>query len=190
MKGERSAIAALTGSNEEEQECTCSNDVHTTGIVAAPMTYMVDDVQYITIAVGWGGVYGMWNQNTKQINPGTVYTFGLGKKASKPTFPLKPEKSIVELPVTGSEKEIAHGGTLFDQYCSKCHTFDGGGTIPDLTFSTPETFNAFQDIVKGGKYFPKGMPKFDDRLSEQDVTDVKQYILSVATTKRTKAKVQ
>ena len=97
MKGERSAIAALTGSNEEEQECTCSNDVHITGIVAAPMTYMVDDVQYITIAVGWGGVYGMWNQNTKQINPGTVYTFGLGKKASKPTFPLKPEKSIVEL---------------------------------------------------------------------------------------------
>ena len=29
-----------------------------TGVVAAPATYMVDGVQYLSIAVGWGGVFG------------------------------------------------------------------------------------------------------------------------------------
>jgi len=154
------------------------------GIVAAPMTYMIDDVQYISIAVGWGGVYGMWTQHTKQINPGTIFTFALGKNASKPVYPLKPEKKLIELPVTGSEKEIAHGNVLFQQYCIACHTMNGGGTIPDLTLSTSETYNAFMGIVRDGKYLPKGMPNFGDRLSEQDVNDVKQYVLSVAKTKR------
>ena len=30
-----------------------------TGIVAAPVTYLIDDTQYVSIAVGWGGVYGL-----------------------------------------------------------------------------------------------------------------------------------
>ena len=101
-----------------------------------------------------------------------------------PTFPIKPEKKLIELPVTANDKEIANGNTLFNQYCNKCHNLNGGGTIPDPTFSTEETFNAFKDIVWGGAYLPKGMPKFGDRLSEQAVTDIKQYILSVAKTKR------
>ena len=63
-----------------------------TGIVAPPITYMIDNVQYVSIAVGWGGVYGMWTQNTKQINPGTIYTFALGKNEPMPIYPAKPEK--------------------------------------------------------------------------------------------------
>ncbi len=155
-----------------------------TGIVASPITYMIDDIQYISIAVGWGGYAGLHNKATKQINPGTVYTFALGKKQPMPTFPIKPEKKLIELSVTGTEKELAHGGFLFDQYCSACHNLNGGGTIPDPTFSTEETFNAFKEIVWGGAYLPKGMPKFGDRLSKQDVTDIKQYILSVSKRKR------
>ena len=155
-----------------------------TGIVASPITYMIDDVQYISIAVGWGGVAGLHYKLTKQINPGTIYTFGLGKKATKPVFPAQQEKKLVQLQVTATDNEINHGNALFDQYCNKCHNLNGGGTIPDPTFSTEETFNAFKDIVWGGAYLPKGMPKFGDRLSELDVTDIKQYILSVAKKKR------
>jgi quinohemoprotein ethanol dehydrogenase len=155
-----------------------------TGIVAAPITYMVDDVQYISIAVGWGGAYGMGIKNTRQINPGTIYTFALGKNEPMPSYPIQPEKMLVQIPVTGTEKEIINGNLLFDQYCSNCHSMDGGGSIPDLTFSTPETFNVINDIVRGGAYLPKGMPKFDDRLSEQDMVDIKQYIFSVAKKKR------
>ncbi len=127
----------------------------------------------------------MGNKSTKQINPGTVYTFALGKKEPKPAYPTKPESKIITLPISGTQVEITKGNSLFDQYCSNCHRLNGGGTIPDLTFSTPETFNAFNNIVRAGAYLPKGMPKFDDRLSEQDVADIKQYILSVAKKKRT-----
>src|SRR5947209_15959006 len=30
-----------------------------TGVVAAAATYMIDDKQYVSIAVGWGGVFGL-----------------------------------------------------------------------------------------------------------------------------------
>ncbi len=156
-----------------------------TGIVAAPITYMVDDIQYISIAVGWGGAWGLGNKSTKQINPGTIYTFALGKKEPMPVYPTKPESKIISLAISGTQAEITKGNSLFDRYCSNCHRMNGGGSIPDLTFSTPETFNAINDIVRGGAYLPKGMPKFEDRLSEQDVANITQYILSVAKKKRT-----
>jgi quinohemoprotein ethanol dehydrogenase len=58
-----------------------------TGIMAAPNTYMVDGVQYVSIAVGWGGAEGLLDQAmTENINPGTVYTFALGKKEVPPVF--------------------------------------------------------------------------------------------------------
>ena len=155
-----------------------------TGIVASPITYMIDDIQYVSIAVGWGGYAGLHSKVTEQINPGTVYTFALGKKQPMPTFPIGFEKKLIELPVTANDKEVAHGNALFSQYCRSCHNFNGGGTIPDPTFSTEETFNAFKDIVWNGAYLSKGMPKFGDRLSEQDVGDIKQFILSEAKKKR------
>jgi quinohemoprotein ethanol dehydrogenase len=151
-----------------------------TGIVAPPITYMIDDMQYISIAVGWGGVFGQWFKNTKQINPGTIYTFALGKSQPMPDYPIKPDDQLVSLPVTASEVEIENGAALFGQYCDGCHKLDAGGSIPNLTLSTPETFKAFNEIVSGGAYLPKGMPKFDDRLSEQDVADIEQFILSTA----------
>jgi len=156
-----------------------------TGIIASPITYMVDDVQYISIAVGWGGAYGLGNKFTKQINPGTIYTFALGKNEPKPAYPINPEKKLIELPVTATQKEIANGNALFNRYCNKCHNMNGGGSLPDLTFSSQETFDAFKVIVVDGIYLTKGMPKFNGRLSEQDVADIKQYILSVAKKKST-----
>ena len=134
--------------------------------------------------MGWGGYAGLHSKVTEQINPGTVYTFALGKKQPMPTFPIGFEKKLIELPVTANDKEVAHGNALFSQYCRSCHNFNGGGTIPDPTFSTEETFNAFKDIVWNGAYLSKGMPKFGDRLSEQDVGDIKQFILSEAKKKR------
>ena len=160
-----------------------------TGIVAPPISYMVDDVQYVSIAVGWGGVYGQWERNTKQINPGTLYTFALGKKEPKPVYPIKPENKILNLPVTGTEKEIANGNMRFDQYCARCHQFNSRGNLPDLIFSSPETFNVFTSIVKEGAFLSKGMPTFEDRLSVQDVADIKQYVLSVAKIKLAENKI-
>ncbi len=155
-----------------------------TGIIAPPITYEIDDVQYITIPVGWGGVLGLWMKFTEQINPGTIYTFALGKNGQLPNFPKQTAKEVVNLDFDAMEEELQHGEQLYLRYCSACHGGGdkpvGGGTIPDLTYSSPEIFAQITQIVGGGIFLEKGMPNFGDRLDESDISDIKNYILSNA----------
>lgn len=153
-----------------------------TGIIAPPITFQIDGKQYVSILAGWGGFFGLFYKFTEQINPGTLYTFALGGNKSLPEFPKVPEKAIIDLDFSASEEEVAQGGKLFSQYCRRCH--GGGGIIPDLTYSTPEIFNAFQQIVGDGILVGLGMPKFGDRFSEEDIQNIKHYILSVAKSKQ------
>src|SRR5680860_359898 len=155
-----------------------------TGIVASPITYEIDGTQYITIPVGWGGVLGLWAKFTEQINPGTIYTFALGKNESIPDFPKKEARQLVNLDFDATQGQLQHGEKLYLRYCSACHGGGdipvGGGTIPDLNYSAPETFAIFQKIVAEGVFLKKGMPDFKDRLNGQDIADIKNYVLSNA----------
>lgn len=151
-----------------------------TGIIAPPITYQVDGKQYVSILVGWGGFFGLFSKFTEQINPGRLYTFALGGKASPPDFPKQPKKELVNLEFDASEEEISKGGHLYGIYCRRCH---GGGVIPDLTYSAPEVFNSFQEVVGDGIFTELGMPKFGDRLSEEEIQNIKYYILSEAKSK-------
>ena len=47
---------------------------------------MLDGQQYVSIAVGWGGVFGISQRATELQSPGTVYTFAVGGKAPLPAF--------------------------------------------------------------------------------------------------------
>ncbi len=156
-----------------------------TGIIASPITYEVDGVQYISILVGWGGVMGLWTKFTKQINPGTLYTFALGKRASMPKFTIVAQKLIIDLDFQATKEQIQNGERLFGKYCGKCH---GGGIIPDLTYSRPEIFESFQQIVGEGIFLGLGMPNYGDRLNKSEIEDVKNYILSQAKSKREQEK--
>ena len=155
-----------------------------TGIIAPPITYEMDGIQYITIAVGWGGVLGLWMKFTEQINPGAIYTFALGKNKPLPDFPKTEVKQLVNLEFEATGDQIQHGEKLYLRYCSACHGGggkpEGGGSIPDLKYSNPEIFNMFPSIVKEGVFLEKGMPNFGDRLNDNDISDIKNYILSNA----------
>jgi quinohemoprotein ethanol dehydrogenase len=148
-----------------------------TGIVAAPITYMVDGVQYVTIIAGWGGVLSLTTKFTKQINPGAVYTFAIGGNKPKPVFEQQVTKKLIDLEYKATPQQLQKGGELFARYCGRCH---GGGIIPDLSYASPDKFELFSDIVKDGLFVPLGMPKFGDRLNDQDVSDIKNYILHTA----------
>src|SRR5690349_14578228 len=67
-----------------------------TGVVAAASTYMLDGQQYVSVAVGWGGVYGVTARATEIDNPGTVYTFALGGKAKLPDFVQYQTENLLE----------------------------------------------------------------------------------------------
>jgi Glucose dehydrogenase len=153
-----------------------------TGIIASPVSYQVDDTQYVSIAAGWGGAMGKQIKFTAQINPGTVYTFALNKNARMPVFPKAASKKLIEMPFTATTGQIQHGGLLFNQYCGTCHTDigTGGGTIPDLGYTSEARHRMFKDILLKGLLSSNGMPDFSGRLSEQDVTDIQSYVLASA----------
>jgi quinohemoprotein ethanol dehydrogenase len=149
------------------------------GIIAPPITYQIEDKQYVTVAVGWGGGYGMKKKFTP-LQTGRVFTFVLNGKAMMPNFnkaiPLvKPITNIVATPT-----ELKEGETLFWKYCGTCHVVNegGGGLAPDLAYSSiAASPNHILTIVHDGAYLPLGMPKFGDRLSKEDILKIQKYIL-------------
>jgi quinohemoprotein ethanol dehydrogenase len=156
------------------------------GAIAAPISYSIDGIQYVSIAAGWGGGIGQKMKFTDHIFPGTVFTFALGENAPPPAYPEPAPKELIDIEITASDEEIQHGGVLFATYCALCHASigSGGGNIPDLGYSTSDIFKSFQTIVREGALLPLGMPSFSDRLSEKDASDIKNYIIASAHKKR------
>ena len=148
------------------------------GVIAPPVTYLVDGIQYVTIVAGFGGGVGQKSKFTEHNYPGTIFTFALGKKAPNPEYPKPASKQLIDLEVEASEDEITRGSVLFSSYCALCHALgSGGGNIPDLGYSDKETYRNFEAIVRGDLLLPQGMPNFGDRLGNQEVSDIKKYIL-------------
>ena len=70
----------------------------------------VDGKQYVSVAVGWGGVYGVMHRATNRQGPGTVYTFAIGGNAKAPDFVEYQQGALVQ----GVKYDPAHvqEGTL------------------------------------------------------------------------------
>ena len=84
---------------------------------------------------------------------------------------------------TSDTDDISEGGEMYTRYCMQCHNLgNGGGTIPDLTYSTETVFNMYENILLDGVFLPKGMPSFEDRLNKKDVEKIKDYVLYTAST--------
>lgn len=152
------------------------------GIIAPPISYSIEGHQYISIAVGWGGGYGMKKKFTP-IQTGRVFTFVLNGKAPMPSFNKAVALQIPETNFTATAAELGHGETLFWQYCGTCHVVKGGGggLAPDLAYSTiAANAESILSIAHKGSYAALGMPKFGDRLSEKDILDIQKYILTQA----------
>jgi quinohemoprotein ethanol dehydrogenase len=60
-----------------------------------------------------------------------------------------------------------------------CHGINAasGGSIADLRYASPETYEAFERIVREGAYLGLGMPRFD-WLSSEDIAAIRSFVLS------------
>jgi len=153
-----------------------------TGAVAAPSTYMVDGVQYVSIAVGWGGVFGITQRATDRETPGTVYTFAIGGKAPLPDFTKYQIGNLVK-GVKYDPKDVPEGTSLYVNACATCHGVPGvdkGGNVPNLGYLPPEVISNLKDIVFNGPFKDKGMPDFTGKLTEADVTKIQAFIQGTA----------
>ncbi|MBI5127894.1 MAG: PQQ-dependent dehydrogenase, methanol/ethanol family [Rhodopseudomonas palustris] len=153
-----------------------------TGAVAAPATYMVDGVQYVSIAVGWGGVFGISARATETEAPGTVYTFAVGGKAPMPAF-TKYQMGNLLAGIEYDPKDVPEGTAIYVAACATCHGVPGvdrGGNVKNLGYSEPNKIAKLKDIVFKGPFRDKGMPDFTGKLTEADVVKIQAFIQGTA----------
>ncbi len=153
-----------------------------TGVIASPVTYQLDGVQYVSIMVGWGGAFPLTGGNLGlPVTPGRLMTFALNGKQTVPLVAAIPPRPPVPIEFKASAEQIASGANLFAQNCAVCHgiaALGGGGVLPDLRSSAPATFDQYQQIVLGGALINAGMPSFKQSLKPADVEAIRIYLLS------------
>jgi quinohemoprotein ethanol dehydrogenase len=159
-----------------------------TGVVAAPATYIVDGVQYVSIAVGWGGVFGIWDRATEFRSPGTVYTFAIGGKAKLPEFVKYQTENLLQ-GVPYDPKDVPEGTAIYVTACAPCHAVpgvDNGGNVRNLGFVPKDEIVNLKDIVFNGPFKDRGMPDFTGRLKDEDVVKIQAFIQGTADAVRPK----
>jgi PQQ-dependent dehydrogenase (methanol/ethanol family) len=160
-----------------------------TGVVAAPSTYEVDGQQYVSVAVGWGGVYGIAARATERKGPGTVYTFAIGGKAPPPGFVEYKMNALLQgVPYDKAQYEA--GTALYVSNCAFCHGVPGvdrGGNVPNLGFSSSETIGALDKWLFNGPATKNGMPDFTGKLQPADVPKLQAFIQGTADAVRPKS---
>ncbi len=153
-----------------------------TGIIAPPVTYEIDGEQYLSVAVGWGGVaalvYGRGVRQEANSHLGRVLTFKLGADGTLPPKPGAAEIPAPPAPI-GTDEDIRAGLGLYNDYCAACHGVGavGGGVIPDLRHSTPEVHGLWTEIVLEGMLAANGMASFADWLTPEDLENIRAYVI-------------
>jgi PQQ-dependent dehydrogenase (methanol/ethanol family) len=159
-----------------------------TGVVAAPATYLVDGKQYVSIAVGWGGVYGLAARATERQGPGTVYTFAVGGTAKMPAFVAYRMSKLLQ-GVKYDPAKVEAGTGLYVSNCVFCHGVPGvdrGGNIPNLGYMDAAFIENLDKFLFKGPAMARGMPDFTGKLSMADVEAIKAFIQGTADAVRPK----
>lgn len=161
-----------------------------TGVVAAPMTWEHKGKQYVSVAVGWGGVYGQLQRATETAGPGRIYTFAVGDKAKMPAL-VKRDPAKLLSGVAYKKEDFGPGAGLYVANCLFCHGVPGvnnGGNIQNLGYSSKETIENLPDLILSDALNDKGMPNFKGRLTKEEATKIVAFIQAVADSLKPKPK--
>ncbi|MCJ2033968.1 PQQ-dependent dehydrogenase, methanol/ethanol family [Methylobacterium sp. J-068] len=159
-----------------------------TGVMAAASTYMLDGVQYVSVAVGWGGAYGISSRVADRNAQGTVYTFAIDGKAKLPAFAEYRMESLLS-GVKYDPAEVEPGRQIYFSSCLACHGVPGlgkGGNVPNLGFIGSHNIENLKSIIYDGPYKQLGMPDFTGKIAESDVSKLIAYIQGTADSVRPK----
>lgn len=159
-----------------------------TGVVAPPISYSIGGEQYVSVSVGWGGIFPLiagplvWDASDGQpINRSRLLTFKLDGKAELPPtaeqLTKMPDLSALKI----DPEKVKEGFVIYDRYCGSCHGAGGvgGGVVPDLRYSgLVQTAEGFNQVVLDGALNSRGMTGFAAELSKSDAEAVRAYIIS------------
>lgn len=157
-----------------------------TAIMAAPITYELDGVQYVAVQAGFGGAlnvaYPPGSAPLEYENKSRLLVFKLGggdvplpaKRVTPPQEPL-PAAHVVK------PERVARGQALYHDNCIRCHGFRGSiGGYPDLWNMPADVHDSFKDIVRDGALSDAGMASFSDILSEDDIDAIHDFLVDDA----------
>ncbi|MHA7900472.1 MAG: PQQ-dependent dehydrogenase, methanol/ethanol family [Henriciella sp.] len=155
------------------------------GVISAPITYLVDGEQYITLIAEWGGGQGQIFRLTDARYNGTVYTFKLGGTGSAPEKLPSDRRELTTRTTDASPLELGWGYIHYMQNCAACHDIPGsyGGVIPNLARSSDAVYDNLDAIVLDGIYAGIGMPA-QDHLNAEEVDLIEGFIFYVAQSMR------
>jgi quinohemoprotein ethanol dehydrogenase len=152
------------------------------GMMAAPISYALDGIQYVAIVQGWGGEsslpFGAVSAPQGMINISRLLVFTLGGTKALPVIETV-EQSLPahKLPEATAEK-IAEGRTVYNLYCAVCHGGNviSGGIVPDLRYRIEALTPVWNAIVREGSLAANGMPAWKDYLTEEEATAIQTYV--------------
>ena len=180
-QGQFAAFAADTG--EEKWSLATGS-----GITAAPVSYAIDDRQFILIPIGAGGaiqfVYPQLGAASGAEGPTRLLAFSLDGGHELPTS-VHRARALPEQPALAVSADVVETGELL--YLLNCRGCHGkkvvarlGGSVPDLRYASSETHAAWHGIVIGGAKKPNGMPQFSADLDVDQSEAIRNYVLSVS----------
>lgn len=159
-----------------------------TGVVAPPITYMVEGEQYIAVMAGWGGIIPLalpsyLTSEASMPNVSRLLVFKAGGEDALPAPDYEPIAWSKPPGQYASAEAIAHGKQTYFAFCGNCHgdSAMGTGFVPDLRRSyVIDEADTWTDIVLGGALSDAGMVAFDDFLSDEDAQAVRAYVIDRA----------
>jgi quinohemoprotein ethanol dehydrogenase len=165
-----------------------------TSIIAPPITYAIDDTQYVAILTGSGGAESFIGKesgtatDTYGNHPQLlVFTLGGKDELKEPSIreQIPPEQPLL----TNNRNEVRRGSVLYHDFCAACH---GGqaksfGVMPDLRFIDASVRSDWDDIVLEGALEKLGMGGRSDMITAEQSQRILGYVLFRANADRKKA---
>lgn len=183
FKGDRNGLVAYDAA--DGSELWRSQDIHT-GIVAAPISYTVDGVQYVAVVAGraTGYYYAPDYSRLLVFRRGGEVALPPAREFTMPTLDPPPSQASAE--------QIARGQNSYQDNCIICHGEVGNaggifrrGLFPELALSpTLHSADLFAAIVRDGARAQNGMASFADSVSPQDAEDIRAYLIERANMSR------
>lgn len=157
-----------------------------TGIVAAPITYSIDGVQYVAVMAGFTGAFansggGFSFRPDDPRGPNRLLVFRLGGTATLPPKPREERTLDPQLQTALNAATVREGSGLYGRYCGRCHGAFAiaGANAPDLRYSNTLTAG-FQEVVHDGALQDLGMVSFASVMSVDQIEAIRSYLLSRA----------
>jgi quinohemoprotein ethanol dehydrogenase len=161
------------------------------GISAPPISYKINGRQYISVLVGWGGIYvSLGGKDVYDmgwaygVHKRRLITFSLEGNTNMPEQPKPFYPQPLDIKEFKVDEALATIGQdlYYNKGCYRCHggSAISGGTAPDLRASAIcLNKDAFTSVVKEGSKVDRGMPQYKD-LTEEEITGLMHFVRYLA----------